>query len=252
MTTPPPDASRACAVAVIAKAPRPGQVKTRLQAVLRPEEASRLGAAFLQDTLGNLALAARDAPIASFVAYAPAGEEARFDGVLPPGAALLLADGSGGDAPGVEGFGRVLLDATRALLGRGFAAACVLGADSPTLPTGELVRAARLLLDGEADAVLGPAEDGGYWLLGLNAAHHAPYAGIAWSTGGVAEATRARLAGAGLRTRELATWYDIDDPPSLARLVRDVGGGGRAYAAPHTAALIDAFGVAGRLRATTG
>ncbi len=245
MTTP----SQTCAIAVIAKAPRPGHVKTRLQSVLQPDEAAALGTAFLADTLANLVHANRAAPIDAFVAYAPAGQEARFDGLLPPGAELLLADGSGGDAPGVEGFGRVLLDTTRALFARGYRAVCVLGADSPTLPTERLVLAARTLLRGEADAVLGAADDGGYWLLGLTGPHPAPYAGITWSTARVADETRARIAAAGLRLRELGEWYDIDDPPALARLVEEVGAcaGHGAFGAPHTAAAIGRLGLAARL-----
>ena len=236
-----------CAIAVIAKAPRPGHVKTRLQTILRPEEAASLGAAFLQDTLENLALAAAEVPIAVFVAYAPAGQEARFDGMLPSGAELVLADGTGGEAPGVEGFGRVLLHATRALLARGYGAVCVLGADSPTIPTAELVCAARLLLGGTADAVFGPADDGGYYLLGLTHPHAEPFTDIVWSTEGVADATRARLRDAGLRLDELATWYDIDDPASLARLVREIATPGAAYPAPRTAALVKAYGIESRL-----
>jgi rSAM/selenodomain-associated transferase 1 len=242
MTSP----SRICAIAVIAKAPRPGHVKTRLQGVLHPDEAAALGTAFLADTLANLALAAQEAPIDSFVAYAPAGHEARFDGLLPEGARLLLADGTQGEAPGVEGFGRVLLDATRTLLARGYGAVCVLGADSPTLPTARLVRAATTLLRNEADAVLGAADDGGYWLLGLTRPHAEPYAQITWSTARVAGETRARIAAAGLRLHELGGWYDIDDPAALARLVRS-DGEHDAFAAPHTAALIGRLGLAARL-----
>lgn len=238
-----------CAIAVIAKAPRPGHVKTRLQALLQPDEAARLGAAFLQDTLDNLVLAAARAPIASFVAYAPAGQEARFDGLLPPHVELMLADGADGEAPGVEGFGRVLLHTTRALLARGYGAACVLGADSPTVPTAELVRAATLLLGGAADAVLGAAEDGGYWCLGLTRPHARAYADIAWSSATVADATRARLAEAGLRTGELATWYDIDDPAALARLAREIDDPGPAYPAGRTAALVRTLGIPRRLAA---
>ena len=243
-----PPLSQTCAIAVIAKAPRPGHVKTRLQAVLRPEEAAELGGAFLRDTLANLVLASAEVPIAPFVAYAPAGEEARFDGMLPPGVQLVLADGSDGAAEGVEGFGRVLLHTTRLLLAQGHGAVCVLGADSPTLPTAELVRAARHLLDGSADAVLGAAEDGGYWLLGLTRPDAAPYAGIAWSTGNVAATTRTRLLEAGLRTTELATWYDIDDRAALVRLVHEINdAGGPAFAAPNTAAVLHRLGVAARL-----
>ena len=244
--------SGTCAIAVIAKAPRPGHVKTRLQSILDPEEAAAMGAAFLRDTLDNLVEAGRHSPIAPFVAYAPAGQEARFEGMLPPGTALLLADGANGDAPGVEGFGRVLLDTTRALLAQGYAAACVLGADSPTLPTATIVRCAEALLSGRAEAVLGAAEDGGYYLLGLIEPHPAAFADIAWSTGIVAAQTRARLAH--LRLEELASWYDVDDPASLTRLVQDITAPGRApgsaptpYPAAHTAALVDRLRLAERL-----
>ena len=244
--------SSTCAIAIIAKAPRPGHVKTRLQGVVCADEAASLGAAFLGDTLDNLILASARAPIAPYVAYAPAGQEARFDGLLPAGARLVLADGSNGDAPGVDGFGRVLLDATRTLLARGHPAVCVLGADSPTLPTALLVRAARLLLDGAADAVLGPADDGGYYLLGLAAPHAAPFARIAWSTASVAAETRARIHEAGLRLAELDTWYDIDDPPALVRLAREVRGDSRAYPAPRTAAVLDTLRLALRLPEMAG
>lgn len=242
-----------CAIAVMAKAPRPGHVKTRLQGILTPNEAAALGAAFLRDTLDNLVAAAAEAPIDPFVAYAPLGEEARFDGILPASVHLVLADGSGGDAPGVDGFGRVLLHATRALLAQGYGAVCVLNADSPTLPTAELVRAARLLLDGSHDAVFGPADDGGYWLLGLTAPHALPFARIAWSTDTVAAATRDRLIEADLRVAELHTWYDVDDPPALRRLHAELSGHGGTgptpFPAARTATLVRSLGLAARLSA---
>src|SRR4051812_16777599 len=122
------DKASVCAIAVMAKAPRPGHVKTRLQSVLDADEAARLGAAFLCDITTNLHEAARLAPIAPYVAYAPAGHEARFDGLLAPGTKLVLADGTDGAAPEVEGLGRSLLHAIRSLLRMGYGAACVLNA----------------------------------------------------------------------------------------------------------------------------
>ena len=239
------DRAGLCAIAVMAKAPRPGHVKTRLQGVLQPEEAAALGTAFLQDTVENLHAAAREAAIAPFVAYAPAGQENRFDGLLPPGTALLLADGSNGQAPGVEGFGCVLLETVRALLDQGYGAACVLAADSPTLPTPALVRCARLLLDGDCDAVLGAVEDGGYYVLGLCEPRIEPFQRIRWSTDWASADTRERLKAAGLRTAELLPWFDIDDPAALIRLLTDRSG----YAAPHTAAALERLRLSERLGA---
>ena len=228
----------------MAKAPRPGHVKTRLQGVLQPEEAAALGTAFLRDTAENLHAAAAMAPIDPYVAYAPAGQEARFDGLLPDGTALLLADGSGGAAEGVEGFGCVLLETMRRLFDLGYGAACVLAADSPTLPTEALVAAAQGLLEG-AEAVLGAVEDGGYYLLGLRTARAEAFAGIRWSTDDAAQDTRDRLAAAGIPLRELAAWFDVDDPAALARLIGDR----RGYAAPHTVAALRPMRLDARLRA---
>ena len=247
-----------CAIAIIAKAPRPGHVKTRLQGVLNPDEAAAIGTAFLRDTIANLIEASEHVPIAPFVAYAPAGEEARFDDILPDAASLLLADGKNGEAPGVQGFGRVLLDTTRTLLARGYGAVCVLGADSPTLPTAYLVRAARHLLapaPARPDAILGPADDGGYWLLGLTRPHHEPYADITWSSDAVAGETRARCSAAGLRLVELDPWYDVDDPAALTRLMRDTAGPAatapQPFRAPFTTAAIARLALADRLAVST-
>ncbi|MBV8916434.1 MAG: glycosyltransferase [Acetobacteraceae bacterium] len=244
----PTTASRAaagtCAIAVIAKAPRPGQVKTRLHGLLSPEEAAALGSAFLRDTLENVALASRTAPIAPVLAYAPAEAEAGLQPTTPAGVSLLLADGSTGAAADVEGFGRVLLGTTRALLAQGYAAACVLGADSPTLPTDQLVRAARLLVSGEAEAVLGPAEDGGYWLLGLTRPIANAFARIPWSTSRAAAETRERLREAGVRVTELGTWYDVDDVASLRRLAGERDG----FPAPNTTAVMQVLALADRLK----
>ncbi len=249
---PEPELAGLCAIAVMAKAPRPGYVKTRLQTVLDPDEAAQLGAAFLRDVTGNLAAAARLAPIHPYVAFAPAGQEARFDGLMAEGTRLVLADGANGDAEGVQGFGRCLLDALRGLLARGYGAACVLNADGPTLPTALLVQAATRLLAPGRRAVLGPADDGGYWLLGLQSVEPTLLSRIAWSTGAVAATTRQRAAEAGLELELLDTWYDVDDRPALERLLSELDGeaGGplQPYAAPATAACVGAMRLHERLR----
>ena len=225
-----------CAIAVMAKAPRPGMVKTRLTPPLTPEQAMALSAAFLRDVTENVALAARSAPIAGYVAYAPAGLEHLFDGRLAEGTGLVLADGAGGDAPGVVGFGRCLLDAARGLFALGYGSVCLLNSDSPTLPTEYLVRAAEAQRPGRV--VLGAAEDGGYYLIGLSAPEAAVFADIAWSSEFVAEQTRERAAAAGLEVVELPVWYDVDDAAALRRLMGELASPGGHYAAPVTAASV--------------
>jgi rSAM/selenodomain-associated transferase 1 len=209
-------------IAVMAKAPRAGQCKTRLQPCLAPAQAAAMSAAFLGDITENLASAARHAPIAPYIAYAPAGSEALFDGIPAHGTHLFLADGSRPAPAGVEKFGRCLLHAIEAMLEFGHAAACVLNSDSPTLPTRLLVQAHAALAAPGDRVVMGAAEDGGYYLLGMKRAHAALLTEIDWSTERVADQTRARAASAGLEIVELDPWYDVDDPGSLARLVAEL------------------------------
>jgi rSAM/selenodomain-associated transferase 1 len=202
----------------MAKAPRPGFSKTRLCPPLRADQAAALSAAFLRDITENIVLAARRASIAGYIAYAPEGQEAQFDGHIAAGTKLLLADGSPLMPPDVQGFGRCLLHAILAMLARGHGSAVVLNSDSPTLPTSLLARAATSLSPGGDRIVLGPADDGGYYLLGMKAAHAHLFADIAWSTGSVADTTRLRAAQLGLEVVELPRWYDVDDHAALNRL----------------------------------
>ncbi len=151
----------------------------------------------------------------------------------------MLADGSPLLPPRVQGFGRCLLHAIQAMLDDGARAACVLNSDSPTLPTALLVEAAQVLLDRPDRVVLGPAEDGGYYLLGMGAPHAHLFEDIAWSTDSVAEATRERARTLGLELVELAPWYDVDDRDALLRLIEEISvagdrrGDGALYRAGH-------------------
>lgn len=246
-----------CALAVMAKSPNSGAVKTRLVPPLTPATAAALSAGFLRDVTENIALAARRAatggPIEGYVAYTPAGMAGAFAGMVAPGTRLVLADGSGGAEPGIGGIGRSLLHAARTLFADGHRAVCLVNADSPNLPTALLARAAAALAEGGDRIVLGPAEDGGYYLIGMKAAHPGLFADIAWSTADVAAATRERAAALGLAVVELDPWYDVDDEPSLRRLIRDLAapprrGGGEPYPAPVTAECVRHLG----LRATLG
>ena len=226
----------------MAKAPKAGRSKTRLCPALTPEQAAAMSAAFLRDITTNISRAAAFVPVDGMIAYAPAGGEALFDGHLAEGTGLLLADGVTEAAAGVSGFGLCLLHAMRSMLGAGYGAAIVLNSDSPTLPTLFLVRAVAVLLAGGDRVVLGPAEDGGYYLLGATQAHSHLFADIAWSTGSVAAATRARAAELGLEVVELPVWYDVDDKVALTRLAREVAGwrapGAPPYPAPASAAAL--------------
>lgn len=233
-----------CAIAVMAKAPQPGRSKTRLCPPVQPDHAAWLSEGFLRDMFNNIARAAWQAPIAGYAAYAPAGSEAAMRALLPPGMGLVLADGTLPMPLDVQGFGRSLLHAVKALFDLGHPAVCVLNSDSPTLPTACLVRAARMLMAPGDRVVLGPAEDGGYYLLGMRQAHASLFADIAWSTDTVARDTRMRAAALGLEVVELPVWYDVDDAASLLRLMLEIGAGmPDAFPAPATQSALRRLGL---------
>ena len=225
-----------CAVAVMAKAPRVGEAKTRLVPALTAEAAARLSACFIRDALGNIAEAALQAAITGYVAYSPPGAEAEFAPLLSPGTRLLPSRRSGLRAS--------LLDAAQDLLAAGHGSVCLVNSDSPTLPTSVLVEAARLLSRPGDRVVLGPAEDGGYYLIGLKRAHARLFQEIAWSTPIVFAQTLERGREIGLEPVVLPMWYDVDDIRSLRRLAAELlggaecGGDSPSYRAPYTTAFL--------------
>lgn len=239
-----------CAIAVMAKAPQPGRSKTRLVPPLAPAQAAALSAAFLRDITENIVAASHAAPIHGYIAYAPPGLEALFEGHIADGTRLVLADGSPEMPHKVQGFGRCLLHAIQSLLAGGYGSACVLNSDSPTLPTSILARAANLLARPGDRAVLGPADDGGYYLLGLKTAHARLFEDIAWSTESVAERTALRAREIGLELVMLPAWYDVDDAASLYRLIDSLDAPAspgdatlRPFAAPATSAYLEPLGL---------
>ncbi len=185
-------------LAVFAKAPEPGQVKTRLRPGLNDAQAARLAAAFVLDTLHKVARPGRPVTIYH------AGDRALLEPLAPPG--ILWAEQGGGDLG--------------ARMARVPAPCLILGADSPHLPL-SLLRAALAAISAH-DVVLGPAEDGGYFLIGLRAPQPALFDGIAWGTGNVLAQTLTQADALGLVVHQMPPWYDLDTPADLHRLVRDL------------------------------
>ena len=123
-------------------------------------------------------------------------------------------------------LGHVLLGATRALLDAGHDCVLLVNGDSPTLPTRLLVQAIEALREPGDRMVLGPASDGGYYLIGLKHPHRQLFTQIAWGTETVARSTCERAAEIGLATTLLPEWYDVDDIETLALAA---GGTGRPF-----------------------
>jgi rSAM/selenodomain-associated transferase 1 len=219
-----------CALAVMAKAPRPGRVKTRLSPPLTLEQTAALNICFLKDTTENLASIPGGAGL---ISYTPAGDEALFDGLLPETFGLVLQRG--------DGFGERLLAAAQDILAIGYGAVCLIDSDSPTVPAAAFRAAVEALGRAGDRVVLGPSHDGGYYLIGLKRAHAAPFERITWSTGSVLTETLERCREAGLEVVMLPTWYDVDDEATLEILTAELFGESApvfttmpGYAAPHT------------------
>jgi hypothetical protein len=106
----------------------------------------------------------------------------------------------------------------------------MIDSDTPTLPVGLLENAVTLVASGDPDLVLGPSEDGGYYLIGLRRLRPELFEGMPWSTPAVFEETLRRADALGLRTAQLDSWYDVDTAIDLARLTAELaaGGGGGA------------------------
>lgn len=237
-----PDAARSavcvgvCALAMMIKAPRPGASKTRLSPPLTPEECSALSGCFLRDTTASIAAACADAaagpaPAGGVAAYTPVGMERAFNGLLPEGFVLV--------AQRDTGFGDRLFHMIEDLLALGYGSACLINSDSPTVPARAFTAAAAALARPGDRIVLGPSEDGGYYLIGLKRAHRELFERIDWSTERVAAQTLERAAALGLEVETLPTWYDVDDAPTLRALCRELFAGETrgqepGYAAPWT------------------
>lgn len=193
---------RAAALALFGRSPSSPDAKTRLRDA--PPGAAR---ALFLDTL---AVASRLAAADLIVCFTPpeAASEMRM---LAPGAADYLVQ-RGGD------LGERMAAAFADLFARGYARVLLVGTDLPTLPISHLETAEGWLASGEAGVVLGPADDGGYYLIGLTAPCPDLFAGIAWSTRQVFEQTVAAARRAGLILRCVPAWRDIDGLDDLHRL----------------------------------
>jgi rSAM/selenodomain-associated transferase 1 len=197
---------RGVAVVVLAKHPSPGRVKTRLAASIGPVAAADLYAAFVRD------LAARLRMVGCPVWWSVAPARAEF--------ARLVRSRRVFPQRGRD-LGARMHRASRVVAARTGGAVIVLGADAPHLSVRALGAAARALARG-ADVVLGPAADGGYWLIGLRRPCRPLFDEMAWSTPGVAAATRRRCRTLGLRCVEVARGWDVDDAHDLAAFARSV------------------------------
>lgn len=220
----------------MAKAPRVGHAKTRLVPPMTAEDAAALSACFIRDAAENIATAAQQGAIDGYIAFAPPDSGDEFLPLLSPQTRLLPSRRTG--------LGASLYDAAADLLAAGYGSVCLINSDSPTLPTSILVAAAQALSPSGDRLVLGPAEDGGYYLIGLKQAHRRLFEDIAWSTPQVLAQTEERGREIGLATITLPVWYDVDDIGSLRRLHRQLQQAADSpaiYPAHHSSAFLQSL-----------
>lgn len=221
-----PGPSPHSALLMVAKRPAPGRTKTRLTPPLMPEQAAALYECFLRDTVELM----RQVPgVQPAIAYLPAEERAYFE-ALAPGFELIRQQGND--------LGERLDNALNHYLSRDYTRVTIMNSDGPNLPVAFVAGAFQALDDG-ADVVLGPSDDGGYYLIGLKRPAPRLLREVRMSTPEVLADTLHLAAQENLRVALLPAWYDVDDSDSLARLRAELAEAPSGVA-HHTRAMLQA------------
>jgi rSAM/selenodomain-associated transferase 1 len=203
-------------------------VKTRLVPPLTPEEAAELNKCFLRDTAAAIANACSRRPAGDenkrqseeatgacgIAVYTPPGAESAYNDILPAGFGMLPQRG--------DNFGERLYLAVDDLFKCGFESVCLIDSDSPTVPAENFAEAVELLSTTGDRVILGPSDDGGYYLIGVKKPHRHLFEQIEWSTDRVLEQTIQRATEIGLEVKLLPAGYDVDDDSSLRRLCNEL------------------------------
>jgi rSAM/selenodomain-associated transferase 1 len=201
-----PAGTLAAQVIVIAKEPVPGRVKTRLTPALSPATAAALAEAALADTL--------DVVAATSVIRRVLALDGAPGGWLPAGFDVIGQQGHGLDERLAAAFANAYAAAPLPMV--------LIGMDTPQVTRGLIEDAALSLLSGEADAVFGPATDGGFWLLGLRRPDRSLLAGVPMSLPETGRVQLERLASAGLRIALAPRLTDVDTLDDAEQVAAEV------------------------------
>lgn len=190
------------------KVPRAGNVKTRLQSFLSPNECAALAEAFLRDAAGKAETVGEKV----FVAFHPPEEIEDLRRILPERFFFVAQNG--------EDLGARMYNAFDFAFRRGSDSIVMIGADSPTFPA-RFIEQAFELLQTDSDAVLGKTSDGGFYLIGLRVLRREIFESVAWSSPETFAQTRQNIIDLNLRLGETPEWYDIDVPSDFRRLQKE-------------------------------
>lgn len=211
------------------KPPRIGVSKTRLAADIGPQVTAALAAAFLRDVVTTILRAADLEDVACYAFYKPEGAEAEVRDFVPQSIPVLLQEG--------DELGAVMFAAIKHMLSECPAGALVIGSDVPTFQLEHLCNAVRKLRSPGPCAVLAPAADGGYCLLGGNDLSIGKLLEpLPWSTPQVLSMTRQRALDAQLPLYELPLCVDVDDREGLKLIIDELTE--NPDLAPHTRAVL--------------
>jgi rSAM/selenodomain-associated transferase 1 len=199
------------ALIVMAKKPTVSTTKTRLCPPLTREETAGLYRCFLLDTLE---LMTRVDGVQPIIAYLPLDAEPFFKRLAPPGFEFIRQMGTNL----AERLDYVLTQC----LQKGHRQVVAVDSDSPTLPVAYLKQAFRALEDSNVDVVIGPCDDGGYYLIGIESPRPALFQGMVMSTSTVTAETLERARRNDLRSVRLPTWYDVDTAEDLEKLIGEL------------------------------
>jgi uncharacterized protein len=207
MSVPSPDTLKnPRSLIIFAKKPVPGSVKTRLSPPLTGEEAAELYSCMLKDTLAMAAGLDGVTPVLYFQDEQGAAE---YFSALAPETESFPQEGAD--------LGERMKSAFIDRFACGFGEVAIIGSDSPDLPPEHIFESFNLLADEQVDLILGPAEDGGYYLMGLKMVRDELFCGIPWSSGEVLAATVEKAKGLRLGVSFLPMWHDIDTAADLGR-----------------------------------
>jgi rSAM/selenodomain-associated transferase 1 len=214
---------------MMARAPVPGHCKTRLGTHLSETGVAELYAAMIADSIASYSRAGAERNV---VLAAPENDGVRLLRALVPARWEVIPQFG-------AGLGERLANAFRTLTADGSAVVLV-DSDSPTLPMDPVANALGRL-DGERQVVLGPTDDGGYYLIGLTSLELEVFRDIPWSTPRVLELTLERCVALSLKTELLPSWYDVDHQEDLERLCAELSD--CPERAPHCARALRKLGL---------
>ena len=191
---------------VVAKAPEPEKVKTRLLPNLTPVEATGLYRCFIQDRIREIG---RLTDIDLAISYTPVDSREYFTQFISNGFQLFPQRG--------DDLGERLYNIFADKLNQGYSAVSIIDSDTPDLPRSIVRQSFQLLGSDGVDAVFGPCHDGGYYLVGMCRPHPELFQDIAWSTESVLQETLGRAKKLNIKTKVLARWNDLDTFEDLVK-----------------------------------